>query len=486
MNVLPDNLVSDGGESVDYGRLVADHTRDVIVVTGIEGRILWVNPAFERVSEYTLSEAIGRKPGSFLQGPDTDRETVRQLSRKLAERVAVKVDLLNYTKSGRPYWIELDISPVFDAEGRHTAFVAVERVITVRKAVEIEMERSRRSDARRRQERRVLAEMSEWLYATETFDELCQVVAQSLPRLLPNAEGALFVYRNSRDRLEPVATFGGKKVSGVLMPSDCWALRRGRAHTYGGEILNIPCNHRASTGTASVCVPLLAHGEALGILVVAFKDIPAAAEFDEVGRADFDERRHAVLTSAKQIGLSVANVRLRTALRTQSTRDVLTGLPNRRALLEALRQSFGDGGTPDALLSVLSFDVDHFKTVNDTFGHAVGDLALKSVASIASEVIGDRGMVARMGGEEFVAILPGMPSAAAANLADTVRQEVEERMRHEGAGAPVTVSIGVATVPDHASSPEEVLSLADRALYAAKRSGRNRICLAPAPPPDGS
>lgn len=480
MNVHPrgDYETGQGDDARDHATLVAEHTRDAIIVTGIDGRVRWVNPGFERISGYTLAEVFGKKPGAVLQGPDTDPETVRLVSRRLAERAPVQVDIINYTKCGRPYWIEMDIAPVFDEDGHHTAFVAVERDVTERKELFLEMERARERDARRRQERRVLAETSEWLYAADTLGELDAIVSEAMPQLVRGGAGTLFIYRNSRDRLEPLACWGGEAPAGNLMPSDCWALRRGRSHTFGGQLVNVRCPHRGDDGRASVCVPLLAHGETLGMLSVIFPE-PASADLADDTRTDFDERRQLVLTASRQIGLAIANVRLRAELRAHATRDVLTGLPNRRWFLEALRDAVAeatDGGAPAGLLSV---DVDNFKIVNDTYGHSAGDAVLRMLAAVMNETVGAEGTACRIGGEEFVVLLPGADLGRAATIAETLRARVAARRAEGSEGVPaVTVSVGVASAPEHATTADALLERADEALYQAKREGRDRIVTA--------
>ncbi|MEZ8096155.1 ATP-binding protein [Photobacterium swingsii] len=119
---------------------VAEHARDVIIITDAKGKITWVNPAFESLTGYTLSEVVGQSPGSLLQGYSSDLEIVHEMSRKIAQKEAVRVEILNYAKSGESYWVELDISPVTDSTGEIVRFIAVERDITQRRQVEEQLE----------------------------------------------------------------------------------------------------------------------------------------------------------------------------------------------------------------------------------------------------------------------------------------------------------------------------------------------------------
>jgi len=166
----PRNAESDRLRSERYIRLVAEHTSDVIIVTDVAGRLEWANKQFEWLTGYTVEETAGSKPGDVLQGPDTDPETVATVSRALKLRQPVAVEILNYARGGRAYWLDMRINPVFDADGRHTHFVAVERDVTERRQQQRELVATRASDAAAREERELLAETSEGLYAARSID----------------------------------------------------------------------------------------------------------------------------------------------------------------------------------------------------------------------------------------------------------------------------------------------------------------------------
>ncbi|MEO1103986.1 MAG: GGDEF domain-containing protein, partial [Pseudomonadota bacterium] len=180
---------------------------------------------------------------------------------------------------------------------------------------------------------------------------------------------------------------------------------------------------------------------------------------------------------SEQIGLAIANVRLRNELQTQSTRDVLTGLCNRRWFMEAARSALNECTLKSKPLSLISVDADHFKRVNDRFGHATGDMALRMLASIMNDTVGDLGTPCRIGGEEFIIMLPGISADAARSLAETLLEQVRVRTGSNVNNhlPPITVSAGVSTAPDHAIDLKNLIETADRALYEAKRHGRDRV-----------
>jgi len=163
-------------------------------------------------------------------------------------------------------------------------------------------------------------------------------------------------------------------------------------------------------------------------------------------------------------------------------RDPLTGLPNRRALEQAMTRAVDTARRADAALSVAFCDIDNFKRLNDVHGHAVGDRVLRLVGDCLSEDADDRTFVGRQGGEEFVVLFEGMPVIEAAARIDAIREALSERtLRSRSDGTPigrVTFSAGVAAL-NGPETGEELLHRADVALYRAKEGGRNQVVIDP-------
>ena len=169
------------------------------------------------------------------------------------------------------------------------------------------------------------------------------------------------------------------------------------------------------------------------------------------------------------------------ALRAQATRDPLTGVHNRGFFDEMLVAQLAmarRGGTP---VTVMMVDVDHFKRINDTYGHSEGDRALRVIAQALAGAARASDTVCRYGGEEFCLILPGTPLDAAAQLAGRIREEVPEACAHAGiggGGTRITVTIGLAACPGDGVDSDTLLRVADRRLYRGKDAGRNRVVAA--------
>jgi len=157
--------------------------------------------------------------------------------------------------------------------------------------------------------------------------------------------------------------------------------------------------------------------------------------------------------------------------------DPLTGLNNRRSMMEVLDKEFERSTRKHSPLSLLMLDIDHFKKINDTFGHQQGDAVLQALATLLKEHLRQYDLAARFGGEEFALVLPDTNENDAGMVAERIRQSIE-KMRPDDLPAEfcLTASFGVATSPNEAlACPDDLIREADNALYQAKRSGRNRI-----------
>ncbi len=329
-------------------------------------------------------------------------------------------------------------------------------------------------------ESRLLSDLNEWLQSAKSEVELYQMIATFVSRMLPACTGSLYIYANSRDILECVKVWNGKQGTETMHPDDCWGLRRGRTYTHGQNEIEFDCSHVHSDARADYCcIPILAHGETVGLLHLEFApDMTPGIENVDTA---FAEERRLGLAAAEHISLAIANVKLREQLRDQSIRDVLTGLFNRRYMLETCRREFQRAARGKQSVSVLSIDVDHFKTFNDNHGHDAGDCVLRCVGEALHSTFREEDVPCRFGGEEFVVLLPGAVPAVAAKRAEDLRAKIEAlAVRYaEGTLPRVTISIGVASFPESGASPMEVLKVADEALYVAKREGRNCVRLSP-------
>jgi diguanylate cyclase (GGDEF)-like protein len=332
--------------------------------------------------------------------------------------------------------------------------------------------------AERTREVELLNQMGEMLQACQSMEEAYSVMDELAGQIFAGDAGIVLILNAPRKLLEVAAAWGRTPVGEreVFAPEECWALRRGRAHLVEDTASGLLCRHLPTPPPiAYLCLPLVAHGEALGVLHLA-----SAAE-QPPGAADLTPARQRLADAvARQLALSLANVKLRETLRVQSIRDPLTNLFNRRYMEEMLEREVRWGERKLRPVGVIMLDIDHFKQVNDTFGHDAGDAVLREVGTLLQSKVRAVDVACRYGGEEFVLILPEASMENTRRRAEQLRESAKRHhISHEGkAIGPVTISAGAAVFPDHGSTAEAVIRAADAALYRAKVAGRDRVVVA--------
>jgi diguanylate cyclase (GGDEF)-like protein len=320
----------------------------------------------------------------------------------------------------------------------------------------------------------LLASMSSGLQSCASVAEGKDLMQHFLERLFPQQSGGLYVIRASRNILEVKAAWGDAAGWSPLMESqDCWALRLGHVHEFveGGN--SLPCRHVREAGGGYFCVPMMAEGEALGLLHLRRPATAPVAGDDLAARAE---------RIATQLGPVIASLTLREQFRQQSIRDGLTGLYNRRYLEETMGRELLRARRTGSALAVIMADVDHFKKLNDTHGHQAGDDVLQTFSVYLKDAVRGDDIACRYGGEEFSVILPGAGLEMAMQRAEALRAGLANLRVRIGRDTlpPITASFGVAIFPEHGETWEALLRAADGALYAAKRAGRDRVASASA------
>jgi diguanylate cyclase (GGDEF)-like protein/PAS domain S-box-containing protein len=321
----------------------------------------------------------------------------------------------------------------------------------------------------------MLAKMGELLQSCISRDEVFAAALGYAPKIFPAVPGALALLDASRNLTEVIGSWSDCPLPALVFePASCWALRTGHPHLVLAGDPTAPCVHAEGVKNTYLCTPILAQGETLGM--VHFQAT------DEAPKMDASELSFKT-TFAGQVGLSIANIRLREALRTQSVRDSLTGLYNRRYLEETLEREVRRAARAAQSLGFLMIDLDHFKSFNDTYGHDAGDAVLRETALFLAKGIRAEDFVCRFGGEEFVVILPTADLESSRARGERLRLKMRELtiMYHGKSLGMVTISVGVAAFPEHGRSPKELMAAADAALYQAKRGGRDRVVVASAP-----
>ena len=318
--------------------------------------------------------------------------------------------------------------------------------------------------------------MTDILQSAEDHGDAGEVLKATSLRLLPHEAGALYVFNNSRDRLDLAVSWaphGEFDPPEALVPDNCWALKRGKMHINDPSSGTLCCSHHLGS-KATLEVPMVARGTVYGLLMVASNAEDRATNVKEVARI--------ARALADTMSLALSNIALREKLRTQSLRDPLTGLYNRRYMEDALDRYLSMAERSGDATSVIMIDLDHFKKLNDEHGHAKGDAVLRDAAVQLVGALRPADVVSRYGGEELLVILPACPLEDALLKAEILRSRIESLSEMHGCA--VSASFGVACVPE-TSGKADLIPMADAALYEAKSAGRNCVRAAETRSPRG-
>jgi diguanylate cyclase (GGDEF)-like protein/PAS domain S-box-containing protein len=489
-----------GSEVSERHRLVIDLNRQTtyldslirnsplgILVLDPKGAVELANPAFEELFLCDRHELTSIDIAA-MGIPDDEASDSTHLIRHILAGNALHKTVRQRRKDGKILDLALHGVPLLVRGEVRGAYLIYEDVSEQTRASEAERQNTQSLDRLvkelevRTQQTTSLNEMGSLLASSGTVKEACDVVAKSMHKLFPDApSGALYLFRSSRDLIEAAVRWGERDVlAPTFPPGACWSLRRGQPHWSGHPGNEIACQHlNKSSTTESLCVPMVAQGNTVGVLHLEFE---SAAELQgESGKNSLrDSRQQLAISAASQIALSLASLQLRETLREQSIRDPLTHLFNRRFLEESFGRELLLAGRKKQSIAVLFLDLDHFKRFNDTFGHDAGDMVLRSLADLFRNFFRATDICCRYGGEEFAIILPESTAQIAAIRADALRSEVKSlRLQYKKQPlGPLTVSVGVAAFPEHGSTSEELLKIADQCLYESKSRGRDVVTVA--------
>jgi diguanylate cyclase (GGDEF)-like protein len=335
----------------------------------------------------------------------------------------------------------------------------------------------------------LLNEMGDLLQSCSAIEEAYIIIGQFGERLFLEESGALYMINNSQNIVENVVVWGKHPPEQDTFAMDeCWALRRGRSHVLNESGLELPCPHlKARPPLASLCIPMTAQGEMMGILHLQSGFVlPNQPNQEWVAIPEIQLQLANAM--ADTIALALANLKLRMSLLHQSIRDPLTDLFNRRYLEETLEREVRRAARLQRSVAVIMLDIDHFKRFNDTFGHEAGDALLRELGGFLKQEIRGGDFACRYGGEEFVLILPEISPEHVRDSAERMREKVKELTVQYSGGVleNITLSLGLALFPAHGTTGKIVLQAADKALYEAKHQGRDRVVAAPNTPEEQS
>ncbi len=480
-------------------REIVEQSLEGIYQTSPEGRWLSANPALARMLSYdSPADMVGARVDlnrEFYVDPGRRPEFRRQM----AEKDSVQnFESEVVAKDGRRMWISESARAVRDDRGALRYFEGRTMDITARKeaqaALHTEYERQAgwiRELETRTREIGLLSDLSSMLQSCSRLEEAYAIVAEHTRWLFPDQSGALYVVGEARSYTDRVAAWGSAiPPEGSIEPEDCWGLRRGRIHRAMVPFQVQPeaesamfCKHvHAPLPAAILCAPLVAQGETLGLLHLRLPDgVNRLAWGGSPKNEPYPEGQIQLAQAvAGSLAVAIANIRLQQKLREQSIRDPLTGLFNRRHLQETLERAVWRAQSEHEPLAVLMVDIDHFKAFNDTHGHEAGDAMLHELGRFLTSEIREEDIACRYGGEEFALILPGATLQAGRERAEHLRKGARELTlsHHRQTLGPLSLSVGLAHMPSHASTAPELMRAADAAMYRAKAKGRDQVRLA--------
>ncbi len=364
--------------------------------------------------------------------------------------------------------------PQYDDNGQFMGFIGSSVDITEQRRDSEKLEATNRQLDRSAREINLLNEFNDHLQVCKTINETHPILKRYGQQLFPDASVSICLMSESRNVVEPFVSWGDQAIlDRMFAPDDCWALRRGKMHVESGCQNGTLCpnSQNCNVKFGYVCTPMMAYGEVLGVLNVCYPS--KQSEYDN---EQFLDRRLAQITG-DQVALAIANLKLRETLQHQSTRDPLTQLYNRRFLLDNMEREFCRADQEGETVVAMMLDIDYFKQFNDSYGHEAGDLVLREFGALLNNSVRSVDLACRYGGEEFLVVLTNTCLKEALDRAETIRRSVAEMSithRNQPLGA-INVSIGVAGYPMDAETPEHLISRADKALFRAKKAGRNQV-----------
>ena len=321
-----------------------------------------------------------------------------------------------------------------------------------------------------------------YLKSSQTREEAYAAVECLAPELWPDAAGALYLFHSNDNYVKRVAMWGPLLSEASIGLRDCWAMRLAQPHLVREATAALQCAHVARTAEAlpSLCIPLITQGRVLGLFHLQRLKIGLKASKDTTltGRG-----LDIAVMAAEELGSALANLYLQESLREQVIRDPLTGLFNRQFFEELLLREMARAERKTQQLSVVVLDIDHFKNINDTFGHSAGDAVLRNIGPLLRAHVRESDVACRIGGEEFLLLLSELALPIAVQRAEAIRKALRQISVKFGDKVlePVTASFGAAAYPYHGRTVEALFRAADEALLDAKRAGRDRVVAAPLP-----
>jgi diguanylate cyclase (GGDEF)-like protein/PAS domain S-box-containing protein len=464
-------------ENSDNFRDLFENASDLVYTHDLSGRIRSLNKAAERITGYTQEEAA-QMTMADLVAPESLETLQRTLDRHSSGEVPSTCELIIIGRDGRRITLETNTRTVYQ-EGRPVAVQGIARDISDRKKTESALYQAKqRLEAwvteleQRTREMSLLNEMGDMLRACLTTEEAYGVTVRVAQQIFPVRTGALFVITSDRNIVEAAASWGNTPLEErVFAPDECWALRRGRVHSVEDTRAGLLCKHlHHPPPQGYLCVPMMAQSEALGVLHLTQ---PEQGIWSEA-------KQRLAIAMAEHIAMALSNLKLHETLRNQSIRDPLTKLFNRSFMEESLELELRRAARRHGPLGIITIDVDHFKSFNESFGRDAGDVMIRDIGGLVQACVRKEDIACRLSGQRFAVLLPQGNIEITQHRAETLRElimNLDVKHRNQPMGR-VTASLGVAGFPEHGRTVEALLSASEAALRRSKEVGGNCVVTA--------
>ena len=455
-------------------RILVDNLPDYIFVKDTKSRFLLVNKSsLFGAGLNEMSDIVGKT--DFDLFPSELAEKYYQNDQKVIRSGQAVINdeeqSVNLT-TGVHEWRLTTKIPFRNSHGDIAGIIGITRDITERKL---------REDSFRQHNRELilLNHMSDLLQTCDVEEKTYGIVKSICAQLFASDAGALYVLNNDRTRFELMTSWGN--LPGVvrsLNAGNCSVMTRDKNYCIAGSTSDPVCPHVRSSSQENgyICAPISAPEEIMGLLYIRLGHYDSSEEQQET----IEAKRLVATRIVRHYALFLSNLRLRETLRMEAIRDPLTQLYNRRYMEEFLDREIRHAKRQKSSIGIILFDIDHFKGVNDNYGHEAGDVILRKISSFIRSHIRAEDMPCRYGGEEFLLIFPDMSIAFLQERAEELRAGIAAlETIYQELTLTVTISLGIATIPNHGKEISEVIHAADTALYQAKNGGRNQVVTAP-------
>jgi len=454
-----------------------ENANDIVYTHELSGRFTSVNKAAERITGYARVEAL-QMEASQLVAPEHLRIACKMIERQVAGEGPSPYELDVICRDGRRVTLEVN-THIISRDGKPVGVQGIARDITERKKTAEALQQAKQNlEAwvheleQRTREMTLLSEMGDLLRACLNTEEAYSVIVRVAQQIFPVQVGALYVISPARNLVEAVAVWGdASRIERVFAPDECWALRRGRVHWVEDANVGMLCKHlHKLLPEGYLCVPMMAQSQALGILLLTQ---PPNARLTEA-------KQRLALAMAEHIAMALSNLKLNETLRSQSIRDPLTGLFNRRFMEESLELELRRAARNRRPLGMVMLEIDDFQALSRSGGEEAEKAVLVEIGNLLQTIIRKEDIACRFGTEKFAIILPQGSLEVTAQRAGSLREMVKSlEIRHRGRSVGhVTCSAGIAGFPDQGRTVEALIRAADASLQRAKHDGGDRVVTA--------